>query len=101
MKSHGLVMTIAVIIHTISILIVIVPSAASYLVAFFRSDFNPVAIAVLIHSIAGIIAEILGVLLVAEWRLRPPPYVVCARRKWLMKPLIVLWVFALLSGVIF
>jgi hypothetical protein len=101
LRSHGLVMTVAVSLHTISILILMVPSAASYLVALSRSTFNPLVITILIHSIAGVIAEIFGVFLVAEWRLRPPPYVVCARRKWVMKPLIALWVFSLISGVIF
>ncbi|UCH38086.1 MAG: hypothetical protein JSV76_02685, partial [Candidatus Bathyarchaeota archaeon] len=101
LKLHGLVMTIAVTVHTISILMVMTPSAVTYLVALFNAPLNPLVLTILIHSIAGIFAEVLGVFLVAEWRFRPPPYVVCARRKRVMKPLIALWVFALLSGVIF
>jgi hypothetical protein len=96
---HGYLTTIAVVLHTIIILIVMVPS--------FFSSFEAVeelsilqSLAVWLHAISGITAEILGVMLVALWMFKPPSQMTCAKRKWLMMPTFVIWTFSLILGAV-
>ncbi|UCH02070.1 MAG: hypothetical protein JSV20_09730 [Candidatus Bathyarchaeota archaeon] len=101
LKTHGLIMTVAVSLHTFTILWVMVPSLITYLGGFFTNALTPIVLVLMIHTIAGIVTEMLGVFLIVEWRFRPPPNMTCATKKWLMRPLITLWTFALILGIAF
>jgi len=101
LKTHGLIMTVATFLHTFTIFWVMVPSLLTYLDGLLMTALSPIVLVLVIHVIAGIVTEILGVFLIVEWRFRPPPNMTCATKKWLMKPLIILWAFALILGMAF
>jgi hypothetical protein len=101
LKTHGLIMTAAIAVHSITIFLVMVPSFITYLDVLTRTSFSPIGIITLIHVITGILTEILGIFLIVQWRFRPPPKMTCVKRKWLMTPLFILWVFTLILGIAF
>jgi len=101
LRTHGLTMTTAVILHTAAILTVMIPSVVMYGGLFLAEITNPGVILTLIHIFAGSIADAIGIFLVAEWRFRQPPKMTCIKRKRLMKPLLGLWILALILGVVF
>jgi hypothetical protein len=101
LKTHGLIMAVAVALHTITIFLVMVPSFVTYLDVLPMVTLSPIIIITLIHAIPGILTEVLGLILIVEWRFRPSPNMTCVKRKWLMTPLFMLWVFTLITGIIF
>lgn len=101
LKTHGLIMTVAVALHTITIFLVMVPSFVSSLEVLQRVTLSPIIIITVIHAITGIVTEVLGLFLIAEWRFRPPPNITCVKKKWLMAPLLLLWTFTLIMGIVF
>jgi len=101
LMRHGLTMAVAVILHTIAILLVMIPSFITYFGILLRDTASPGVTITWVHAIMGILAEILGIFLVAIWRFRPQPKMACAKWRWLMKPLLALWTFALILGIAF
>lgn len=99
LKTHGLIMTIALILHTLTILFVMIPSFIIYFDVLLRNVFSLGSIITLVHAIAGILAELFGIILVFEWRFRSPPNMKCAKRKWMMRLLFALWTLALILGI--
>jgi len=95
-RQHGITMLIAVVLHTITILAVMIPSFG----AISSGDF-PVVISTIasVHGILGILAEVLGVWIVASWRLRRSLQY-CAPKKTLMRLTLTLWFIALILGVL-
>lgn len=97
---HGTVMATAVTLHTILILLVMGPSLLGSL-TLMKNISNAGIIITWAHVLAGMIADILGLYLVAAWRFRRPPKMDCARRTAIMKPLIVMWMLSLVLGILF
>jgi len=87
-------MLVAVVLHTISILAIMVPSFG----AVTSGDF-PIVIPTIpsVHGITGILAEVLGVWIIASWRLRTSLHY-CAPKKKLMRLTLIVWLTALLLG---
>jgi len=99
LRLHGLYMSAAVILHTILVVSVMIPSFVIYFSLLTRDITSPGVIVTWFHAIVGILADILGIYIVAEWRFQPPPQMACTRRKGLMKPLLALWLLALFTGI--
>lgn len=100
LMKHGATMSTAVLLHTISILLVMIPSLAMGFALLF--DFSQIGVIITwIHILAGIFAWIFGLYLVSVWRFRPPPLMNCVKKKKFMKPLLILWILALILGIAF
>jgi len=94
---HGYLTTLALVLHTVLILIVMIPS--------FNTNFEAIgnlsileSIAIWSHAILGTTAEAFGVILVGFWMFRSPSKATCARRKKWMMPLFVIWAISLVNG---
>jgi len=99
-RQHGITMLTAVVLHTIMILAWMIPS--------FSSLFSPpssinladiITVTILVHAFTGIAADILGIWLVASWRLRADMKT-CFAKKSAMRVTITLWLIALVLGII-
>jgi hypothetical protein len=99
LRKHGMTMSAAVILHVISILTIMIPSMLKYSDLLLIDISSTPVIVTWIHATIGLLAATLGMFLVIEWRFRPPPEMRCAKRKRLMKPLLILWILALLLGI--
>jgi hypothetical protein len=95
-RQHGITMLIAVVLHTISILAVMIPSFAAIGSANLAATISTIAS---VHGITGIIAEVFGVWIVASWRLRASLQY-CAPKKNLMRLTLILWLVALFLGIL-
>lgn len=96
---HGYLTVAALVLHTILILIVMVPSFASGIPEFadmtIISAFN-----VLSHAILGTIAEILGLVIIVGWLIKGPKKMACWKYKKYMPATFIIWVIALVNGAI-
>ena len=99
-RQHGVLMLFAVALHWISILIVMIPSFATFFSAPSTVHAaEPIEIATLVHVLAGLIAAVLGVWLVGSWRLRADLQT-CFRKKRIMDVTFGLWSLAIVSGIV-
>jgi len=94
---HGYSTVAALVLHTILIFIVMVPSFASGLDELSGvSAFDSVT--VWSHIVLGTTAEVLGIIIVALWLAKGPKKLGCYRyRRW-MAPLFVIWVISIVNG---
>lgn len=99
-RNHGITMSIAVLLHLISIFAIMIPSMINFSNLLITEIASIPIIITWIHAILGILSTIIGIFLVAEWRFRAPPNMTCIKRKPLMKPLIIMWVSGLILGII-
>lgn len=97
-RAHGFTVTAAVGLHTLTILLVMIPrfAVSDFL---FTDFFSPASIITWIHALVGLAVLILGVYLVSVWRFQSPE-VTCYKRAGLMRPLWLLWVFNLVLGLL-
>lgn len=94
---HGYSTVAALILHTVLIFIVMVPSFASEAEELFElSMFGSVT--VWSHVILGTAAEVVGIILVVAWVIKGPSKMACVRWKKLMTPLLVIWVISIVNG---
>jgi hypothetical protein len=99
-RQHGITMVIAVVLHTITILTVMLPSFVLGIIPYISTNAtDTIAIIAAVHGITGIIAAVLGVWIVASWRLRASLQY-CAPKKKIMLVTLTLWVIALLLGIL-
>ncbi|NWG10944.1 hypothetical protein HXY33_04235 [Candidatus Bathyarchaeota archaeon] len=93
---HGSTMLIAVVLNAVSFFLVMWPS-------FVAFDFtvldSPLKVVSLTHGILGGIAEILGLFLVVAWGVQKKMQS-CIRRKIVMRITILLWLIALVLGIL-
>lgn len=101
LKMHGLIMTSAVLLHTLTIFLVMIPSFVLYFDILLKRAFSLGVIITWIHAIVGIAVEVVGIILVLQWRFRSPSKMTCAKRKWIMRPLFMFWTLALILGIVF
>ena len=94
---HGYLTALALVLHTILILVIMIPS--------LNTNFQGIgelpileSVDVWSHAILGTTAEILGVVLVASWMLKPPSKMTCAKRRAWMLPTFVIWTVSLVNG---
>ena len=95
-REHGITMLVAVVLHTISIVAVMVPSFGVITSGGFSASISAITY---VHGITGIIAEVFGVWIVVSWRLRTSLQY-CAPKKNLMRITLISWLIALLLGVL-
>ncbi len=97
LKGHGALMAGAVALHTLLILLVMVPSAAINAGAFASISLGVVI--TVIHIVTGTLADAFGILFVAKWRFGSVN--VCYRRVKYMRPALWLWLSSLVLGLAF
>ena len=94
---HGYLTVIALILHTLLIFIVMIPSFSNGLGELGKlSSLN--AFTVWSHVILGTIAEIVGFIVIVFWVAKSPSKMACARMKTLMLPLFIIWTISLVNG---
>ena len=95
---HGVLMGCGVVLHTISIFVVMVPSflILRHLISGLTTRLS---LLIVIHATAGSIVEILGVLLVAAWVFDRDKVNNCFQRKYIMLVTITLWIVEFLLGI--
>jgi uncharacterized membrane protein YozB (DUF420 family) len=97
-RQHGIVMLTAVVLHTIIILAWMVPSfSLSFSGSINLADV--IVVTILVHAFMGIAADLLGIWLVASWRLRADMKT-CFAKKSLMRVTITLWLITLFLGIV-
>jgi hypothetical protein len=94
---HGYLTALALVLHTVLIFIVMIPS--------FNANFEAISnlsilksIDIWFHAIFGTIAEVSGVILVGFWMFRSPKKMTCAKRKKWMMPIFAIWTVSLVNG---
>ncbi len=97
--KHGQLMAVAVGLHAVTLLLVMIPSLALSLTAFFRDFRNPAVLITWVHVPSGALTLILAFFLIVEWRFRSVSPS-CYKRARLMRPLWWLWLFAMILGVL-
>lgn len=94
---HGYLTALALILHTVLILVVMIPS--------FTTNFQAIgelsileSVDVWSHAVLGTAAEISGVVLVVGWMFKSPSKMTCAKRKAWMMPVFAIWTASLVNG---
>ncbi len=99
-RQHGITMLSAVVLHIISILAVMIPSFSTFFAVPGLIDYADVFIMLtFVHVASGVIAALLGVYLVGSWHLKSD-LKPCFKKKRIMDVTIVLWLLAILLGII-
>jgi uncharacterized membrane protein YozB (DUF420 family) len=99
-RQHGLAMLGAVVLHAITIFAVMMPSFAGGFSGPGAFDFsNMMVVLAVVHTVTGVFAFLLGIVLVVTWRLRTD-LKPCFQKKQLMRVTIVIWMIALVLGVV-
>jgi uncharacterized membrane protein YozB (DUF420 family) len=99
-RQHGITMLTAVVLHTGMILAWMMPSFSSLLASSVSINLaDMIVVAILAHAFIGIAADLLGIWLVASWRLRVDMKT-CFAKKSIMRVTITLWLIALVLGII-
>jgi hypothetical protein len=98
--KHGATMALAVIFHATSIFAVMIPSFLAILSpdVILPEPKQLVYAAGVVHGIAGVIAFLLGIWLVATWRFRKNIQG-CIKRKKMMPVTLTFWITTLVLGV--
>ena len=93
-RLHGLVIASAVALNALSILLIMMPSALRILSG---ASLNSFTLAVGIHVFLGTVAQLTGLYIVWNWRLREP-WGTCFRMGGRMRSLSWLWTFMVVLG---
>jgi hypothetical protein len=94
---HGYLTVLALILHSVLIFIVMIPTVTNGLgelsgLSFFYS------LTVWSHIILGTTAEIFGIIVVGFWLSKPLSNFACVRMKKIMLPLFIIWTLAIING---
>jgi uncharacterized membrane protein YozB (DUF420 family) len=95
---HGISMGMAVVLHTISIFALMVPSLLASR-GLFGDLLNRLALVVLSHAVLGSLVEVMGLILLSMLVLNRGVTKACFRNKMIMRVTLVLWVVELIVGV--
>jgi hypothetical protein len=95
--THGYLTVLALVLHTVLIFIVMIPSFTNGFGELgelsFLNAFN-----VWSHAVLGTAAEILGFIIVGFWASKPLSNMACSRVKKIMLPLFIIWTISLING---
>jgi hypothetical protein len=97
LKMHGYLTVLALILHTILIIIVMIPTFSSGFGELGELSFLD-AFNVWSHAILGTLAEILGFVIVGFWVSKSLSHRACVRMKKVMLPLFIIWAISLING---
>ena len=96
---HGYFTLLALVLHTVLIFLVMVPSLGSNLQAIGGLSILE-SINVWSHAVLGTVAEVSGIAVVASWVSKSPSKMKCVRmRKWML-PIFVIWTISLVNGAV-
>ncbi len=94
---HGYSTLAALILHTILIFLVMIPTFLGGVNEFDGLSFSA-SITVWSHVVLGTAAEVLGIILVTAWLRKGPSKMTCALwKKWMM-PTFIIWVISIVNG---
>jgi len=96
-RAHGFALTVAVVLHCISVPLIMIPSFLISLNVLLTNLLSPVIIITWIHMPIGLAVLFLAIYLVVDWRLREVS-ATCYKRSGLMRSLWLLWIFSLILG---
>jgi hypothetical protein len=96
-KRHGYSTLAAVILHTVLIFGVMVPSLNSNILNMVGFSLMELGM-VWFHIILGVIAEVFAVGLVVSWIVKSPSKMTCYRTKAWMIPVFIIWTLSLVTG---
>jgi len=96
-KRHGYLTALALLLHTVLILLVMIPSFDTNLGIISNLSILG-SIDLWSHVILGTTAEISGVILVGSWLYKSPSKMSCAKNKRWMMPIFVIWAVSLTNG---
>ncbi len=96
LNMHGYIVFAAVALNTLSILVVMLPSASRITAGASQSGFTLIVAA---HSLLGFIVEALGVYIVLRWWFQTPGPM-CWKMKGLMRVLAALWTVSVVLGAV-
>lgn len=96
---HGYLTVVALILHTLLIFIVMVPSFINGL-----SEVGSLSVLsafdVWSHAVLGTVAEVLGLIMIVFWFSKPLAEMRCAKMKKWMMPTFIIWMISLINGVL-
>jgi uncharacterized membrane protein YozB (DUF420 family) len=95
---HGIVMAAALVLHTISIILVMIPSLLR-MGGLFQNLLNHLALIFVLHASLGVLVEGLGICFVAVWIHGGMSAKSCFGRRRLMQATIALWFGSLVIGI--
>jgi hypothetical protein len=94
---HGYSTLAAIVLHTILILVVMIPTLIGGSNEFVTLTLLS-SVTVWSHVVLGTTAEILGILLVVAWLRKGPSKMTCALwKKWMM-PTFIVWILSIVNG---
>ncbi len=98
-RQHGITMLTAVVFHAVLIFAWMIPSFDIFIFADPINLADTITLMILVHALTGIAATVLGIWLVAAWRLKAD-MTTCFAKKRVMLATITLWLTALVIGFI-
>jgi hypothetical protein len=99
-RAHGLVMLTAVAVHLAAIFVVMLPAFVVGFVPFILANpTSSTGVLAVVHAAFGAIAAVLGVWIMANWRLRKS-LAYCTPMKRIMLTTFIAWSVALSLGII-
>lgn len=96
--KHGVTTGLAVALHTVSILVAMVPSFWVNL-GLFRASLGTLTLVLLSHAVLGSLVEVFGLYLVGAWVLNRGDPKTCFRKKTIMLVTLTLWATEFILGV--
>jgi hypothetical protein len=107
---HGYLTLAAILLHTILILTVMIPSFISSLGGLASHNLEPTSIlpnfsflaslTFWSHAVLGTAAEALGSILVVSWISKPPSRMACVKTRAWMWPTFIIWTVSIINGAI-
>ena len=98
LRLHGIAMFVAVVLHTVTLLVVMGPSFSISLIPYISENpLTSISLISIVHGVTGLLAWLLGLWIVATWRLNVSLQN-CSRRKGAMRVTLALWLIALILG---
>jgi len=100
--KHGWMMVVAVALHTVSVLSIMIPSIVEE--SNLLGEITSAGIVTQLHVISGSAAWILGIASIVWWGFKKTKAHVSLpsrlKRKWGMRVIFIVWLIALISGII-
>jgi len=96
---HGVMMMVAVALNAFSFLLTMGPSFFGLAPFIIAQTLDMISVLTMIHGSFGAVAEILGLWIVASWRLRSSIQK-CVRKKRIMQVTLAVWLIALFLGIL-
>ena len=96
---HGYLTLTAILLHTVLILIVMIPSFTTGLGELTTLSFLA-SLTFWSHAVLGTTAEVLGIILVVSWLSKSPSKMACVKTRAWMWPTFIIWTVSIINGAI-